>query len=62
MGALPTLIGDAEPDLQRCFSPPPELNAEMWLIVREEVKAHPHVRAFADFLACYIRDTASGGR
>ena len=58
VGALPTLIGDIEPELQRCFAPPPELNAEMWLIVREEVKAHPHVRAYTDFLACYIRDTA----
>ncbi len=57
IGALPTLIGDVEPDLMRCFPPPAELLAEMWLIVREEIKAHPHVRAFADFLACYIRET-----
>jgi DNA-binding transcriptional LysR family regulator len=57
LGALPLLIGDAEPDLMQCFPPPPELRAEMWLIVREEIKAHPHVRAFADFLACYIRET-----
>jgi len=59
VGALPTLIGDMEPELQRCFAPPQELNAEMWLIVREEVKTHPHVRAYTDFLACYVRDTAS---
>lgn len=58
VGALPTLIGDMEPELQRCFEPPQELNAEMWLIVREEVKAHPHVRAYTDFLACYVRDVA----
>jgi DNA-binding transcriptional LysR family regulator len=57
LGALPTLIGDTEPELQRCFAPPPELSAELWLIVREEIKAHPHVRAFADYLACYIRET-----
>ena len=57
LGALPTLIGDTEPELQRCFAPPPELSAELWLIVREEIKTHPHVRAFADYLACYIRET-----
>ena len=57
LGALPVLIGDAEPDLVRCFAPPPELRAEMWLIVREELKGQPHVRAFTDFLADYIRRT-----
>ncbi|MDP3740391.1 MAG: LysR family transcriptional regulator [Hyphomonadaceae bacterium] len=57
LGALPTVIGDVEPELQRCFEPPKELVSELWLIVREEIKAHPHVRAFADFLACYIRET-----
>jgi hypothetical protein len=31
----------------------------MWLIVREEIKAHAHVRAFADHLAAYIRNIAS---
>jgi DNA-binding transcriptional LysR family regulator len=56
LGALPTLIGDHEPDLMRCFPPPPELRAEIWLIVREEIKAQPHIRAFTDFLADYVRD------
>ena len=57
LGALPTIVGDAESELQRCFEPPKELVSELWLIVREEIKAHPHVRAFADYLACYIRET-----
>jgi DNA-binding transcriptional LysR family regulator len=60
LGVLPTLTGDAEPDLMRCFPPPLELRSELWLIVREEIKAQPHVRALTDFLACYIRDTMSG--
>jgi DNA-binding transcriptional LysR family regulator len=51
VATLPCMIGDAEPDLMRCFPPPPELLSEFWLIVREEVKSAPHVRAFADFLA-----------
>jgi DNA-binding transcriptional LysR family regulator len=59
LGVLPTLTGDAEPELVRCFPPPPELYSELWLIVREEIKALPHVRALTDFLTSYIRDTMS---
>lgn len=57
LGALPVLIGDAEPELMRCFPPPPELRAELWLIVREELKGQPHVRAFTDFLAAHVKTT-----
>jgi DNA-binding transcriptional LysR family regulator len=60
LGVLPTLTGDAEPELVRCFPPPAELRAELWLIVREAIKDQPHVRALTDFLASYIRDTMSG--
>jgi DNA-binding transcriptional LysR family regulator len=54
LGALPCILGDGEPDLVRCFPPPAELRSEMWLIVREELKAIPHVRALADFLAAHV--------
>ncbi len=60
VGPLPTLTGDAEPDLVRCFAPPPELRSDLWLIVREAIKSQPHVRALADFLAGYVRNTMSG--
>jgi DNA-binding transcriptional LysR family regulator len=60
IGALPTIIGDAEPELLRCFPPPPEMRAELWLIVREAVRAHPQVRALTDFLACRLRETIGG--
>jgi DNA-binding transcriptional LysR family regulator len=60
IGALPTTIGDADPELVRCFPPPPELRAELWLIVREAVRAHPHVRALTDFLACHLREAIAG--
>lgn len=56
VGPLPTIIGDHEPDLVRCFPAPAELRDELWLIVREELKTEPHVRALTDFLASYIRD------
>jgi len=48
---LPCLIGDLVHELVRCYPPIPELNAQMWLIVREDLKATPHVRAYVDFLA-----------
>jgi DNA-binding transcriptional LysR family regulator len=51
---LPCLIGDADPDLVRCLPPVDGIESEMWLIVREDVKSAPHVRAFADFLATRI--------
>jgi len=59
LGALPTIIGDAEPELVRCLPPPPEIKAELWLIVREEQKAEPHVRAFTEFIANYVRATCA---
>lgn len=52
---LPTLVGEGEPDLMPCLTPLPELDSELWLIVREDLKAAPHVRAFADFLAEFVR-------
>lgn len=55
LGILPTIIGDADQELMRCI-PPPELRSQMWLIVREEIKAHAHVRAFTEYLAKYVRD------
>jgi len=59
LGALPTIIGDNEQELLRCIPPPPELKAELWLIVREDLKTEPHVRAFVDFLANYVRGTCT---
>lgn len=52
---LPCLIGDAEAGLVRCLPPVSGVESEMWLIVREDVKSAPHVRAFADFLAAEIQ-------
>jgi DNA-binding transcriptional LysR family regulator len=54
LGTLPCFVGDDEPDLVRCMPPVPELASEMWLIVREDLKSAPHVRAFADFLAAHV--------
>jgi DNA-binding transcriptional LysR family regulator len=55
VGPLSCFIGDTEPDLMRCFPPVPELDAEVWLIIREEIRHAPHIRAFVDFLAPHLR-------
>lgn len=55
VATLPCFIGDGEPDLIRCMPPPPELDSELWIIVREDLRAEPHVRAFTNALAAYIR-------
>lgn len=63
VATLPCIVGDSEPHLVRCMPPPPELAAEMWLIVREDLRAAAHVRAFADFFTAYIhsiRDKFAG--
>jgi DNA-binding transcriptional LysR family regulator len=52
IGMLPCFVGDTETDLVRCL--PPVLHAEVWLIVREDVKHAPHVRAFVDGLAAHM--------
>jgi DNA-binding transcriptional LysR family regulator len=54
VATLPCFVGDSEPELVRCFPPPPELVSDMWLIIREELRSSPHIRAFADYLATYL--------
>jgi len=62
VGMLPCVIGDTEPELVRCFPPIRSLDAQTWLIVREEVKATPHVRTFVDFLAVRLANELQGLR
>jgi DNA-binding transcriptional LysR family regulator len=47
---LPCLVGDAEPDLVRCFPPDRTLDAELWLLAPERLRDSPAVRAVFDFL------------
>jgi DNA-binding transcriptional LysR family regulator len=55
IATLPCLAGDADPELVRCLPPIPELEGDLWLLVREEFRSAPHVRAFADSLAAHIK-------
>ncbi len=63
IATLPCLVGDSEPDLVRCFPPPPEMTSDTWLVVREELRTTLHIRAFVDFLAAHVfsmRDALAG--
>lgn len=63
LGALPCFVGDQHLDLMRCIGPVPELDSETWLVVREDAKATPHIRAFADTVFEYVasqRERLSG--
>ena len=54
VGMLPCLVGDVEPNLQRCLPPIAELDTQTWLVLREDLKHSSHVRAFADFVSAYV--------
>lgn len=54
VGVLPCFVGDADADLLRCSAPIKEAEAELWLIVREDLKQALHVRAFVDCLSAHM--------
>ncbi|HEY5721713.1 MAG TPA: LysR family transcriptional regulator [Allosphingosinicella sp.] len=45
ISVLPCLLGGSDPSLVKCF-PAEAPNAEIWLLVRPDVRPLPHVRAF----------------
>jgi molybdate transport repressor ModE-like protein len=51
IGAMPSVLGAAEPDLVRVFPPHPDSLAYTWILTRPELKDSPRVRAFIDFFA-----------
>lgn len=50
IAALPTPIGDGEPELVRLFGPVPELTRIWRLLTRAELRNTPRVSAFFDFM------------
>lgn len=54
IGMLPCFVGDTEADLVRCLPPSRELDNEVWMIFREDIRSAPHVRAFVDALAAHL--------
>lgn len=45
---LPCIVADSDPRLVRCFGPIVDLDAEIWLIVRAELRDSPIARAMLD--------------
>lgn len=50
LGVLPVSLGDNERDLVRLFGPIPNLPSDLYLLIHEDLKATPRVRAFFDFI------------
>ena len=50
VGALPVIIGDEDGDLERLFGPIPNLPTDFYLLMHEDMKTTPRVRAFFDFV------------
>jgi DNA-binding transcriptional LysR family regulator len=50
VGGIPCMLGGLDPQLEQCFLYD-EADYDLVLIVREEMRALPHVRAFIDFIA-----------
>lgn len=56
---LPCFLGDAEPGLRRLLPPPPELDEDVYLLVHDDVRSVPTVRAACQALAGLFRDEAA---
>ena len=50
LGALPTALGDAEPDLVRVLGPIPELTRSWRMLTTRQLRRTPRVSAFFDFM------------
>jgi DNA-binding transcriptional LysR family regulator len=55
ISALPCTVGDGDPELVRCFPPPPEFDVEIFLVGRRAVLRRPPVRDLFDSIAAYFK-------
>ncbi|MFK8032920.1 MAG: LysR family transcriptional regulator [Hyphomicrobiales bacterium] len=51
IGPFPLPLGDANPNLVRCFEPPPGSELPVWLIVSPSAHKRPEIRRFTAFAA-----------
>lgn len=54
VGALPNTLGIGAPDLVRAFGPIPGSDYDFFLLIRENVRHLPRIRAFIDFFSAHI--------
>jgi DNA-binding transcriptional LysR family regulator len=52
---MPTVVGDSESDLVRILGPLPELTTPFYLLIHDDMKNTPRVRAFFDFLIEHLK-------
>jgi DNA-binding transcriptional LysR family regulator len=50
LGVLPVSLGDNDGDLERLFGPIPDLPSDIYLLIHEDMKTTPRIRAFFDFI------------
>jgi DNA-binding transcriptional LysR family regulator len=50
VGVLPVTLGENDSDLVRLFGPIPNLPSNIYLLIHEDMKETPRVRAFFDFI------------
>jgi len=50
VGVLPVNLGDNDSDLVRLYGPIPNLPSDIYLLIHEDMKETPRVRAFFDFI------------
>ena len=55
IGLLPCFVGDMQPDLRRCYPPPPTMMTPWWVVVAPEAWALPRVRDFVGHAAKTLR-------
>ncbi len=48
---FPVTVGDANPNLVRCFDPPPGAELQVWLLTSPSAHKRPEVRHFTAFAA-----------
>ncbi|GAA6208419.1 LysR family transcriptional regulator [Cognatishimia sp. WU-CL00825] len=60
IGPFPVTVGDPNPNLVRCFDPPPGSDLAVWLVVSPAAHKRPEVRRFTDFAASRIARNLKG--
>jgi DNA-binding transcriptional LysR family regulator len=50
VAVMPVIVGDQEADLVQLFGPIPDLPSDIYLLMHEDMKGTPRVRAFFDFV------------
>lgn len=51
---LPCMVAGRDPELVQCFPPPPEIDSEMWIVTRPELRHDPCVRALMSTIADHM--------